>query len=143
MMMMAKNSAKGNIDPDDNRAAQIAEKHPLDEKDQQTAIDQVVQDGRGGDADQRGAIVERHEFDAGRQAAVAVDLFDLVAHTRHHIIGVQRAVHDDDGVDHVVLMIAAALPSRGTAPTETLATSLMKIGTPLDCASGTFSMSSR
>ncbi len=34
---------------------------------------------------------------------------NLGAHAGHDIVGVQRAIHDDDGVDHVVVMIAAGL----------------------------------
>ena len=73
-MMMLKNSAKGNIDADDDGAAQVAEKDPLNEEDQQAAEDEVVQHRVGGDRDQHGAVVERNDLHARRQRAVAVDL---------------------------------------------------------------------
>jgi hypothetical protein len=40
-----------NIDPDDDCAAEIAEKNPLDEKDQQASENQVVQNGVRGNRD--------------------------------------------------------------------------------------------
>ena len=106
---MLKNKRERDVGADDDGAAQIAEKHPLDEENQQAAEDEIVQHRAGGDADELGAVVERHQLDAGRQAAVAVDLLDLRPHARHHVVGVQRAVHDHDGGDDVVLVVAAGL----------------------------------
>ena len=71
--------------------------------------DEVVQHRAGGDGDERRAVVKGHELHPRRQRAVVVDLLDLGAHARHHVVGVQRAVHDDDGGDDVVLVIAAGL----------------------------------
>src|SRR5262249_20449109 len=98
--------------PDDDGAAQVAEKNPLDEENQQAAEHEVVQHGRGGDGDQRGAVVDRDELHTGGERAVAIDLVDFAAHPRHHLVGVQGAVHDDDRGDHLVLVVAPGLPSR-------------------------------
>ena len=105
----AEEQRERDIDADNDGAAQIAEEQPLDEEDQQAAKDEIMQHRPGGDGDQRGAVVERHQFHAGRQAAVAVDLLDFRADARHHVVGVQRAVHDDDRRDHVIIVVAAGL----------------------------------
>ena len=51
---------------DDERAAQIAEEHPLDQEDQRDAEQQIVQHGVDGDGDEIAAIVERLDLDARR-----------------------------------------------------------------------------
>ena len=47
---------------DDQRAAQVAEKHPLDQEDQRDAEQHVVQHGVDGDGDQVAAVVEGHDL---------------------------------------------------------------------------------
>jgi len=74
---MAKNNAKGILALTTDGAAQIAEKYPLDDEDQEAAEDQVVQHRMRGHPDQRAAIVIGHDLDARRQAAVGIELFDL------------------------------------------------------------------
>jgi hypothetical protein len=76
-----------NVHPDDDRAAQVAEEQPLDEEDQEAAVDQIVQHRRGGDVNERGAVVERHQLHARRQTAVGIDLLNLGADPRHHVVG--------------------------------------------------------
>ena len=56
-----------------------------------------------------GAVIERDQFYARRKASVAVDLFDLGPHPRHDVIGVQRAVHDDNRGNDIILVVAAGL----------------------------------
>ena len=46
--------------------------------------------------DQRRAVVERHDLDARRQAAVVIHLVDLGLDSRHDVVGVERAAHHDD-----------------------------------------------
>ena len=79
-MMTARNSADRNRRRDDQRAAQIAEEHPLDQEDQRDAEQHVVQHGADRDRDQIAAVVERLDLHAGRQAAVGVDALDRRAH---------------------------------------------------------------
>ena len=56
-----------------------------------------------------GAVVKRNELHARRQRPVAVDLVDLGLDARHHVVGVQRPVHDHDRRDHIVFVVAAGL----------------------------------
>src|SRR3974390_1745755 len=78
---------KGNVDADDDGAAQIAQKQPLNKEDQQAAEDQVVQHRVRGHADQRAAIVKRDDFYAGGQAAVRIEFRDLGLHLRNDVVG--------------------------------------------------------
>ncbi len=105
----AEEQRERDVNADDDRAAQIAEKDPLDHEDQQTAEDEVVQHGLGGDGHQDGAVVERHQLDAGRQRSVGIDLCDFGLDARHDVVGVQRAVHDHDRRDDVVFEVAPGL----------------------------------
>ncbi len=59
---------------DDHGAAQIAEKRPLQQKDEHDARHHVVQHGVRGDVDQIAAVVDALDADAGRQDAALVDL---------------------------------------------------------------------
>ncbi len=79
----------------------------MNEKDQHATEDEVVHDRAGGDGDQRGAVIIRNQFHARRKAAVGIDLLDLRPHARHHVVGVQRPIHNDDGGDDIVLVVAA------------------------------------
>ena len=105
----AEEQGERNVDADDDGAAQIAEEDPLHEEDQQATEDEVVQDGMGGDRHQDRAVVKRNELHPRRQRPVAIDLIDLGLDARHHVVGVQRPVHDHDGRDHIVFVVAAGL----------------------------------
>ena len=106
---MLKNKREWNIGADDDRAAQIAQENPLNEEDQQAAENEVVHHRTGSHGDERRAVVKGHELHPRRQRAVVVYLLDLGANARHHVAGMQRAVHDDDGRDDIVLVVAAGL----------------------------------
>jgi hypothetical protein len=67
-----------NIDPDDNGAAQVTEKNPLNDEDQAAPVDQVAQHSFAGFRDQRGSIVIRNELRARRQRTVGIQSLDLV-----------------------------------------------------------------
>src|SRR6516225_1542104 len=88
-MMMLKNSANGTLAPTIRALRRSLEN-------QQTTEQEIVQDSVGGDGDERAAVVERDQFHAGRKTAVGVDLLDLRPDAFDDIIGVQRAIHDDD-----------------------------------------------
>ena len=105
----AEEQRERDVGADDDRAAQVAEKSPLDQENEQAAEHEVVQHGRRRHGDQGAAVVDRNELHAGRKRPVAVDLLDLAAHTCGHVVGVQRAVHDHDRRDHVVLVVAPRL----------------------------------
>ncbi len=102
----AEEQREGNVDADDDGAAQVAEEDPLDEEHQKTAEDEVVQDRVRRDRHERRAVVERNELHPRRQGPVAVDLLDLRLDARHDIIGVQGPVHNHDRGDDVVLTVA-------------------------------------
>ena len=103
----AEKQRERNVGADNNGAAQVAEKDPLDEENQQTTEDEIVQDRVGGDGHQRAAVVIGNELDARRQASIAVELVDLGLDARHYVIGMKSAVHDNDRQGNVVIMIAA------------------------------------
>ena len=62
-----KEQRKWNVDPHDDGAAQVAQEDPLDQEDEHAAEDEIVQDRMRGHIDQRGAVVERYNPDAGRK----------------------------------------------------------------------------
>src|SRR3984885_8232833 len=96
-----------NVGADDDGAAQIAEKHPLNDENQQAAEDQVVQHRVRGDPDQEASIVVGNDLDARRQAAVAVELYDLGLDFRNDVVGVLGSSHHHDGGGDVVIVISA------------------------------------
>src|ERR1700733_3684473 len=59
----AEEQRERDICADDDGAAQIAQKQPLNGENKQNAEDEVVQHGAGGDADEHGAVVERNQLD--------------------------------------------------------------------------------
>ena len=71
---MANASANGMVAAMMQRAAQIAQEHPLHQEDQHDALQHVVQHGVGGDVDQVGAVVDPLDMHARRQDAGVVDL---------------------------------------------------------------------
>ena len=58
----AEEQRKRNVDADDDGAAQVAEKDPLDQKNQNAAEDEIVQHRSGRHRNQHRAIVKRHEL---------------------------------------------------------------------------------
>ena len=67
----------------------------------------VVQHGVGGDVDQRAAVVDALDADAGRQDAGAVDLLDLGQHAGQGRQGLRAAPHQHDALDDVVVVVLA------------------------------------
>jgi len=106
-MMIAKNSAKGMFALHDHCTAQIAEKDPLDREHQDAAEQEIMQNGVGGDAHQRTAVIIRNDPDPRWQRAVAVDPRDLLLHLRKNVVGVLRPSHHDDRGGDVVIPVLA------------------------------------
>jgi hypothetical protein len=50
------------VDPNYDRASQIAKKDPLNQEDQYAAKDEIVQYGLGRNVDERRAVIERHQL---------------------------------------------------------------------------------
>ena len=106
---MLKNSANGILAPTMIALRRSPRKTHWMKKISKQPKTQVVHHRAGGHGDERRAVVIGHELDPRRQRAVVVDLLDLGSNARHHVVGVQRAVHDDDGGDDIVLVVAAGL----------------------------------
>ncbi len=92
---------------DDQRAAQVAEKDPLDQEDQGNTEQEIVQYRLHGDRDEVAAIVERHDLNAGRQRSVGVDPLDGRAYALDHVHGTFKFLHQDDTGDDVGLVVTA------------------------------------
>src|ERR1700683_2405665 len=88
----AEEQCERDVGTHDDGAAEVTEEEPLDQENQQTAEQEVVHDRAGGDGDERAAVIERDQFQAGGKTAVSVDLFDLRADARDNVIRVQCAV---------------------------------------------------
>src|SRR5581483_11423817 len=89
----------------DQRTAQVAEEYPLDEEDEHDAEQHVVQHRVHGHGDEIAAVVERVDLDARRQAAVAVDALDRLAHPRHHVHGALELLHQHDAEQDLALVV--------------------------------------
>src|ERR1700730_14830202 len=105
----AEEQCERNIRAHDDGAAQITEKDPLNEEDQQTTEEKVVQDRTCGDRHQRSAVIEGNEPHSGRQAPIAVDFFHFRLDPPCNVARVQCAVHDHDRRHHIVLFVTTSL----------------------------------
>src|ERR1700723_1431774 len=65
----AEEQSERNIGTDDDGAAKITEKQPLNGENQQNAENEVMQHRTGGNADEDGAVVERNQFYPRRKAS--------------------------------------------------------------------------
>ncbi len=97
-----------NVDADDERAAQVAEENPLDEKHQQTSENQVVQDGVGGEGDEIAAVVNDFQLDAGREAAVVIHCVNRGFDLGQHVVGVLRSLIHHHDAHHAVRIVVVA-----------------------------------
>src|SRR5262249_41267855 len=102
-----KEQCKGNVDADDDGAAQLTQEDPLDKEHQKTAEDQVVQHRVRGDAHQRAAVVEGNDLDTRRKAAVGIEFLNRGLHLRDDGVGVLGPPHHYDCGDHVIVVIPA------------------------------------
>ena len=98
---------KRNVQPDDDRAAKVAEENPLDQEDQHASENQVVQNRMRGEGDQRRTVVKRNNLDSARQTAVVIQRVDRLLDLGNHVGGFFRSPLHHDGADHVVLTVAA------------------------------------
>src|SRR3984885_23974 len=97
-----------NVGADDDGAAQIAEKNPLNDENQETTENQVVQHRVRRDPDQRASVVVGNDLDARRQAAVAVELCNLGLDARDDVVRVLGSSHHHDGGGDVIVVTPAA-----------------------------------
>src|SRR5829696_1987964 len=98
---------------DDQRAAQVAEKDPLDQEDQRNAEQEIVQHRLYSDRDQIAAVVERHDLDAGRQRPVGIDPFDRRSYPLDHIHGAFKLLHQNDAGNDVGPVVTAGETEAG------------------------------
>ncbi len=92
---------------DDDGAAQIAKKHPLQQEDQPDPEHHVVEDRPGRDVDELLAIVDALDPHAGRKNVAVVDALDLLLDApdgRHALLA---AAHQHDALHDVVVIILA------------------------------------
>ena len=101
---------EGNVDADDDRAAKVAEKNPLNEKHQRAAEKQTMQHGVRRHLDERAAVVIGLDLDAWRQCAVVIDFLDFLLNLGENVVRVLRAPHQHDGRRDIVVVIAAGDP---------------------------------
>src|SRR4029077_5290686 len=102
-----KEQRERDVRTDDDGAAEIAQEYPLNEEDQETAKNQVVQNRTRGDPDQRATIVVGNDLNSWRQTSVGVELFDLGLNAWNDIVGVLGPTHDHDRGGDVVVVIPA------------------------------------
>jgi hypothetical protein len=105
----AEEQCEWDVDPNYDRASQIAKKDPLNQEDQYAPKDEIVQHGLGGNVDERGAVIERHQLHPRWEGSIIVDLVDLRPDARYHIISMERAIPYDDSSNYVVLIVASRL----------------------------------
>src|SRR5438067_13635692 len=81
------------------RAANVAEKNEQDDRDQDDAFGQVVEDGVSGQMYQVAAVEVRHDLHAGRKE-MAVEEVDLLMQSREYMIRIRPfAQQYDAGYD--------------------------------------------
>ena len=114
----------------DDGAADIAEKCPLQEKNQHYARDHVVQHGAGRDVNQIAAVVDTLDADAGRQDPAAVDLVHLRFDALDRRDAFRAAAHEHDALDDVVDIVVARYAQARHIADGHLATSPITTGAP-------------
>src|SRR5260221_5818112 len=101
-----------NVGADDDGAPEIDQEYPLNEENQQTAKDEIVQNRLRGHSDQRAAIVIRNDLDPGGQASVAIEPGDFGLNARNDVVGMLGPPHHDDRRRDVIIVI----PARDSKP---------------------------
>src|SRR5258708_468707 len=115
-MMLAKKSANGIVRADDDGAAQVTQENPLNEENQQTAENQIVQNGMRGQSDQRAAIVIGNNLYSRGQTAIGIQLCDFSLNARNDIVGMLGPPHHDDPCRAIIIVIP---PPASTTPALT------------------------
>ena len=92
---------------DDQRAAQVAQEHPLQQENQRDAERHIVQDGLGRDVDQVLAVIDPLDADARRQDVRIVDALDFALDPLDRRHALLAATHQHDALDDVVIRIVA------------------------------------
>ncbi|MCY1171705.1 hypothetical protein D9M73_118260 [compost metagenome] len=98
---------KGNGRGNNDRAAQIAEKRPLQEEDQRDPRHQIFQHGVDRQVDQVGSVIDAIKMHARRQDARGVDVGDFLLHRFDRWHRLRAALHQHDALNDVVLIVIA------------------------------------
>ncbi len=104
---------RGDADDHGERAADRAEEEPEHQRDDEHALDEVLQHGGDGAADEIGAVVDDVDGDAGRQ--LLLDLLDARAHVADHVAAVRAEEHHHDARHRLALALTRddAVAERG------------------------------
>ncbi len=92
---------------DDHRAAQVAEKCPLQEEDQHHAQQHVVQHGVRRQVDELAAVVDLLQPVARRQDAARIDVLDLLLDALDRGLALGAATHENDALHDVAVAVAS------------------------------------
>src|ERR1700682_4493193 len=92
---------------DDQRAAEVAQEHPLQQHDQQNAHYHIVQHGCGGDVDQVLAVVDPFDMHARRQDAGVIDRGDELLDAGDRRRALLATAHQHDALHDVVVLVDA------------------------------------
>src|SRR4029450_7270933 len=100
----------------DQCGAQIAQEHPLNEKDQHHAEQHVVKHRAYGDRNKVAAVIEGIDMHTGRRRAVGVHSCHRLSYALHHIHRALELLHQDDAGHDVGRAVASgdAEPRRET-----------------------------
>ena len=118
---MAKEKCEWDVQSHDGGAAEIAEKDPLDQEDQQASEDQVMQNRVRGEGDQGGAVVIGNDLDSRRQTPVVIQLVNGLFDLGNHLGGFFRSPHHYDRSHHIVAVVLAQNAEPGPKPDGHLA----------------------
>src|SRR5262245_30096871 len=91
----------------DEGAAQISQKNPLNEKNQNHAEDQVEKDGVGGQVNEVAAIVNAFDPHARRENSRRIDLLDFFFNATDRRQALLAASHQHDSLYDIVLLVPA------------------------------------
>src|SRR5207247_935268 len=90
----------------DQRGTQIAQEHPLNDKNQHHPEQHVAKDRPHGDRNKVAAVVERLDAHTRRQRAVGVHSCHRLSYTLHHVHRALELLHQDDAGHNVGGVVA-------------------------------------
>ena len=134
--MKETSTATGMVMTRDEGARHVPQEEQDDEDDGQDDLDERLRDVVDGAADELGAVVDRDDRDAGRQAGL--DLLDPLLDAVDDVEGVLALAHDDDAGDHLAGAVEIGDAAPQVRPQHvTWPMSRMRIGVPLSLAETT------
>ncbi len=104
-------SAEGNekrkrdVDRRDERGAVVSEEQDQDDRDEDHAEEQVLDDGMRRQADQHSAVVKRFDIHAGREEMVLPDVLDALVNTLQRRQRLAPVSHEDRSFHDIVFVV--------------------------------------